>query len=85
MVIALRFCNAKKSCDMKFSNFSGINSKLCHFIVDNRSHFISLQFLPAPTIGYDVYVMYYWVLSNSTGAVDCTGGGQTAGICNCTV
>ena len=37
-------------------NSSGINSKLCHFIVDNRSHFISLQFWPAPTIGYDVYV-----------------------------
>ena len=28
--------------------------------------------------------MYPRVLNNSTEAVDCTGGGQTAGISNCT-
>ena len=29
--------------------------------------------------------MYSLALNNSTGAVDCMGGGQTAGINNCTV
>ena len=29
--------------------------------------------------------MYSRVLNNSAGAVDCTGGGQTAGISNCAV
>ena len=59
-----------------------MNSKICHFIVDNWSYFISLQFWPAHGIGYDVYVSR--VLNNSTGTVDCTGRGQTAGISNCT-
>ena len=83
MVITLRHFNKKNIVIWSSQHFAGINSKLCHFIVDNRSHFISSQFWVAPTIGY-VY-MYSWVLNNSTGAVDCIGErGEIAGIINCT-
>ena len=56
MVITLRYLNAKKSSDMTSQNFPGINFKLCHFIVDDQSQFISLQFWSTPTIGCDIYV-----------------------------
>ena len=68
---------------MKFSNFSGLNFKLCHFTVGNQPHFTSLQFDLHPQQG--MKHMKSGVLNNSTGAIDCTGGGQTAGVINCTV